>query len=192
MLNQLIIKNFKESNSQKCMFIFPEDVNHIVYNCPHLIFDKEKIYSIDIYDLPNVFYKEMKDVTISLCSRIINMGKLTTQKMSIFKKNDLYSEEPILFAGKMGVTLTYCMDFQFVYNNTKYEFESFSILNAKKIISILKQNNVLFKDPISIESILYKYNTKELLHKYLQFHYNDLARKYKLDNPRGYVLIMRK
>lgn len=191
MLNELMIKNYKETNAIKCMFIFPQDINNIVYNCPHLIFDEQKIFSIDINDLPIFFYKDIQSITISLCSRIMNFGKLNSKNFSFFKNSYWHSEEPILYAGKMGVSLTYCIDMQIIYNNILYEFESFSILNGKKILSILRKNNIIINDPINLERILNKYNTKEMLHKFLQYHYNDLSKKYNLDNPRGQILLIR-
>lgn len=193
MLKRLIVKNYVENSALKCMFIFPEDIDHIVYHCPHLVFDEEKIYSLDIDDLPTFFYKNIKHVSISLCSRLMSIGEIDANPLSIFQGNNktLYSEEPILYAGKMGVSLTYCLDLEFMYDNISYHFESFSILNAKKIIDLFKYNNVYIDDPIGIDNILNKYDTKELLYKYFQLHYNDLSQRYHLDNPRGQIVLSR-
>ena len=187
-MSQMIIKNYVKNDYVKCMFVFDENIQELKNNCPHLVFDNEKIYLLNDHHYPQFFYQHIKSITISLCSRLMSYCGNHQEKFSLLSDEYWKVDEPILYFGHMGANLTYCLDMIIHYHDKIYAFESFSILQTQRIIKLLKKNHVCLNDPIHIENIVTTYHIKYELQHYLQLHYNELAQKYHLDNPRGQII----
>ena len=189
-IENLIIKNYQECHSTKAMFIFPEDIKNIIHNCSYLVFDENKLYTYNMPEIITLNYSDLEKVTISFCSRIMNFGKIESNPLAIFTENYWQSEEPILITQRMGTIMTYCLDLEIKdKDNNVYSFESFSIINAAKILSLLKKNDVCIDDPIGIIDILKNNPDRASLSKFFQYHFQALAKQHNLDNPRGQVLL---
>ncbi len=182
--NFVQINDFKETTFIKAMFILSEDQHQIFHKCPFLIFEKNMCYTVNYSESIKINYKDIAHVELSLCTRLFNSSKLYHKKKMFAPKKTQF-EEPI-YVGRNN--LTYCLDLTFNMKDNKiYRFESFSLVNTPKILESLEL--VTKSDPMGIVNFIGLYeNPSERIYE-LANRFGMLAKKYKLDNPRGTCIV---
>ena len=168
------INNLEEVKSKKDRSIKPSKLSGLLFGIHKEIMDEDDGKDITKYicftnnsfiycDINErkhleVSYKDLNDLSLSMSSRVS------------FRR--------------IGFSFTYQIDIQFSYNNDEYWFEVYNPNYMLEAFDKLKQNNVSYQDKCNVEQ-LYKEHPNEYDRlKYLEAHFEAIAKEYSLDNPR--------
>lgn len=128
-------------------------------------------------------FDEIKEINISMCSRLYNPGIVESNLGKLVFKRWTYGS-----ALAVGQHLNYYVDLDIILNNEKIMIEACSLKNIVAVMEILSSNRITINDPLKIKEILTKGLDNAALEKYLDNHFPKLAKKYNLDNPRGVII----
>ena len=171
--------DYKKTNRIKLHFLINNDNSKSVNN--YVIFSDDII--INYNDIKQtVTYNEITSLKLSICARVYNPSTAATNPISIFKKRAQAGQHML---SNKGPHVIYSLDMDIITATNELLLESYSLLNIKHILSLFNQD--IIEDPLGILNLLKEMNSETELQKYLSRNFNDLAKKYHLDNPRGVV-----
>lgn len=78
----------------------------------------------------------------------------------------------------------YHMDIVIHVSNDEYHLEIEPTCNIYKLADFMMKKNITFQDPFHILSISQKDDFYVLFKEYMSAHFDEIAKKYHLDNPR--------
>lgn len=84
----------------------------------------------------------------------------------------------------IGIEYTFQIDLEIDCLDRKYNFEIFKPKYFSDFIDIINKKKIEYDDLCEVVSLYNKYPDDYERHKYLTYHFKEIAKKYGLDNPR--------
>lgn len=116
-------------------------------------------YNDSLKDYITIPYQSIKDIQLFVCSRF-------GVKLRAFFERE------------------YHMDIVIHVSNDEYHLEIEPTCNIYKLADFMMKKNITFQDPFHILSISQKDDFYVLFKEYMSAHFDEIAKKYHLDNPR--------
>lgn len=160
---QVILK--EDLHGYKPMMVIQESTcTYLESKASHILevsSDCIKLLDAEANEIKQYLYDDIECVNVSMCSR--------------------YAGGSGRFG---GIRTTINIDFDLVLTNDTVYFEIVQPISFRKMIDVIIGHNIEVVDMVGVIDIYDKYPDYEQRAKYLETHFNELSKKYKLDHPR--------